>query len=526
MEVVDEWTGRHAMALRRALRLTLDGFAERLGTAVRTAAKWSAEPELVPSAELQRALDTLLYQSPDAVKTRFALLLTAEPVTDTAGTEAVQPPTPGELRLTTDQNIAAGLAWLDRAAGWSPGTARTQVARQLDATDPRALQDRGHRRAQVRRDAIGDALAEYYDAGTDNVLYRASTGAGSLNTTVLTRRAWLDLALPLGTDREDFRFSPVEPPAPVLEPSAADAAVHRLADALALDLRLVNAPLYRLTNLDVGHRHIRGTVARTDFVSYALTMDLLENELVDAIATGRPVSPGTLPLRDQHLPDVDAVLNVGSRLCAGGPLALTAIARPGGRRRSGGDYLLLVQERSGRVLNAARRLAVIPKAFHEPLVDYSDDACISATLEREMEEELFGRTDVDSVLGASRHADPMHPSRVSEPMRWLLDHADGGHWRMECTGFGFNLVSGNYEFPSLLVIDDEEWLERFGGHVEANWESDNLRRYSTRDREHLAALAHDPAWSNEGLFALLQGFRRLNELGGDRVNLPDVEWEF
>jgi hypothetical protein len=143
-----------------------------------------------------------------------------------------------------------------------------------------------------------------------------------------------------------------------------------------------------------------------------------------------------------------------------------------------------------------------------------------------MEEELFGRTDVDSTNGELRHADPMHPSRLSEPMRWLLDRVDGGHWRMECTGFGFNLVSGNYEFASLIVIEDEEWWGRFGGSIEANWESDALRRYSSRDRVLLDALAHDPSWSNEGLFALLQGFRRLAAIGGDRMQLPTVEWEF
>jgi hypothetical protein len=33
-------------------------------------------------------------------------------------------------------------------------------------------------------------------------------------------------------------------------------------------------------------------------------------------------------------------------------------------------------------------------------------------------------------------------------------------------------------------------------------------------------------WSNEGLFALLQGFRRLAIIGGDRAELPTVEWEF
>jgi len=52
---------------------------------------------------------------------------------------------------------------------------------------------------------------------------------------------------------------------------------------------------------------------------------------------------------------------------------------------------------------------------------------------REMEEELFGRDDIDSTVTVQRSADPMHPSRLSEPMRWLLESAA---LRMESTGFG------------------------------------------------------------------------------------------
>jgi hypothetical protein len=41
----------------------------------------------------------------------------------------------------------------------------------------------------------------------------------------------------------------------------------------------------------------------------------------------------------------------------------------------------------------------------------------------------------------------------------------------------------------------------------------------------MSELINDPSWSNEGLFAMLQGLRRLSEIGGNRVNLPPVELE-
>jgi hypothetical protein len=254
------------------------------------------------------------------------------------------------------------------------------------------------------------------------------------------------------------------------------------------------------------------------FIGYwALT---LEGELLDAIVGDVASRPGALPLRDRYLPDLDVLLDMSSRLCAGGVLALCAIARSADSYRGGADYVLLVQERSGHVLNAAGQLAVIPKGFHRPLADYRCDAQVGATLRREMEKELFGRSDVDNTVSPHIVAAPMHPSRLSEPMRWLTTVP--GALRMECTGFGLNLVSGNYEFASLIVIEDEKFWNRYGGHIEANWESAGLRLYSSLDRELLAGLIDDERWSNEGLFALLLGLSRLGELGGRRVNLPDI----
>ena len=86
------------------------------------------------------------------------------------------------------------------------------------------------------------------------------------------------------------------------------------------------------------------------------------------------------------------MVDVSTRLYARGALALTAIARPADPFRGEADFLLLVQERSGHVLNANRRLAVIPEGFHQPLADVRADAQIGATLRREIEEELFGAT--------------------------------------------------------------------------------------------------------------------------------------
>lgn len=372
------------------------------------------------------------------------------------------------------------------------------------------------------------ALSAYYaDLPSGYGCYSAHLGADetAVETSVLSCPDWLDLDCPLiaTADRLTLAGAPCKLDLALDEPAAGQAA-QRLAEILAVGVRLTDQPIFHLVDVNVRTGRIGGAVGVTRFLQYALTMDLLEGELIDAVTAGLAApTPGSLPLRDRYLPDPASVLDVSGRLCAGGALALFAMARPADPHRGPADYVLLVQERSGRVVNAASRLAVIPKGLHQPLTDFRADARIGATLRREMEEELFGREDIDCTLANQRTADPMHPSRLSEPMAWLM--ADRRRLRMECTAFGLNLVSGNFEFAGLILIQDEEFWTRFGGHIAANWESSNIRQYSSLDRQFLTDLVHDTAWSNEGLFAMLQGLRRLAEIGGNRVDVPTIDWE-
>ena len=53
---------------------------------------------------------------------------------------------------------------------------------------------------------------------------------------------------------------------------------------------------------------------------------------------------------------------------------------------------------------------------------------------------------------------------------------------------------------------------------------ERIRRSSSRDTAGLQALITDPAWSNEGLFAFLEGLQRLQAVGDPaRRALPAIE---
>lgn len=467
-------------AARRAAGFTQEALAEALHVDRTTIIRWEAG-ENAPLPYIRPKLGRLLSQSPDQLRE----IIDGAPVRGQAWPD-----------------LDAAFGWLDERAGWGPGGSARKVADRLakSGRDTASAVDRGR---------IADTLAAYYGG---NRTYGVRLDGLDIVTSIATRPEWLELRCALTPDTDRASVRP-EMPRSVLSDFAAKAAVGRLADAAARNVRIRNEPIYRLMDIDIGQT-VTADYTLVPFAEYALTMDLLERELADAIGRGT----GGLPLRDAYMPDMASVFDLSGRLCAGGVVALCAIARPADPEHGPADYMILIQERSAHVLNAARRLAVIPKGFHAPLADYRADARIRSTLRRELEEELFGRTDVDSTISSPKVAAPMHPTRLSEPMRWLTE--DFNRVRTECTAFGLNLVSGNYEFACLIVINDEEFWPRFGGHVEANWEASGLRQYSTLDRNMIAELIADESWSNEGLFALIQGLRRLRELDPARVSLP------
>jgi DNA-binding XRE family transcriptional regulator len=498
------WRRAGLAAARKAAGYTQESLAAELHVAPSTIVRWEAG-EYAPLPYLRPKLARLLGCSRQQLD------------------DLIREPDRGVGQLGPDIDFACD--WLDRQADRTSGASRRMVISGVASLDTAELRDQDIRRSRVNRSDVASALVDYYGprAGSHG-MYVARFDDCEIATSIISRADWLDLACLLTPNSERLELTSTVINGQIsFDDVAARHAVNRLVDIAAREVRIADLPLYGLTSLDISENVIVGSLNLTSFLKYALTTDLVEGELIDAIAGGSTIEPGRLPLRDTYLPSAASILDIESRSCVGGALALFAIARPADRYRGPADYLLLIQERAGHVLNTTGRLAVVPKGFHQPLSDHRAGAPISATLRRELEEELFGRDDVDNTLGERRIADPMHPNRLSEPMRWL--DSDRDRLRLECTGFGFNLVNGNYEFASLMVIDDEEFWIRYGDRIEANWESIGLRQYSSLDRRFIAELIADESWSNEGLFALLQGLRRLGQTGGSRVNLPKVEWD-
>lgn len=88
MQVIAQWTGGHADALRRALRMSQESFAEYLGVVPRTVAYWRERPEKPPQPRMQAILDTALDKASERAKAQFAVLV-SEISNHPAGTDPV-----------------------------------------------------------------------------------------------------------------------------------------------------------------------------------------------------------------------------------------------------------------------------------------------------------------------------------------------------------------------------------------------------------------------------------------------------
>lgn len=75
MDAVASWDASKADALRTALRMTNEQFAEHLGVSVRTVAYWRKNPAMAPLLATQEILDTALARASEQVKAQFWLLV-------------------------------------------------------------------------------------------------------------------------------------------------------------------------------------------------------------------------------------------------------------------------------------------------------------------------------------------------------------------------------------------------------------------------------------------------------------------
>ncbi|MEU4421273.1 hypothetical protein AB0F81_11655 [Actinoplanes sp. NPDC024001] len=101
MIVVTTWKGRNAEALRLALRLSCDDFANRLGVSPRGVAKWAAKPDAALSLQSHQLLDHVLREVDDEVRARYVQMVTDLETTEAADAE----PTTTSVVVPADRGL-------------------------------------------------------------------------------------------------------------------------------------------------------------------------------------------------------------------------------------------------------------------------------------------------------------------------------------------------------------------------------------------------------------------------------------
>lgn len=120
MTTVDLWTGYEARALRTALRLTISGFAGHLGVGTRTVDRWEARGRsIVPTVDMQAAMDTSLANASEAAIARFAELAAGSTVQIPTSTEGIE--TTLDVPLSTIGDEGDALELMRRVAASAVG---------------------------------------------------------------------------------------------------------------------------------------------------------------------------------------------------------------------------------------------------------------------------------------------------------------------------------------------------------------------------------------------------------------------
>jgi transcriptional regulator with XRE-family HTH domain len=133
---VQQWTGREASALRAALRMSTRTFAQHLGVALRTVAKWEKlSADTVPRPETQAILDTALARADTLAQGRFETLLAGS----TDGRAGRSPVRAADYETWTE-DIDRAIVCLSRQ---NFSFASNLLNRWLGRHNPRALDDKG-----------------------------------------------------------------------------------------------------------------------------------------------------------------------------------------------------------------------------------------------------------------------------------------------------------------------------------------------------------------------------------------------
>jgi hypothetical protein len=406
------------------------------------------------------------------------------------------------------------IATLAGLLGLSAKELLSMVARHKAALSEKQLKQRVQMESShVTHENVSKFIGTYYGArepSSNLGQYSIVVNGNEIKTTVFVPNRNLNLAIPLESIRSQLGNG-----------SDLTASVQQFAGYAArvaarlenMKVNIWNQKLYRMLDVNLEKRTL--SYSETDFVTYRFTSGLLEDELIDYLIDAKGNMDEVCrnskrsPLRKCILPDLKRLADLRSRVCGGGIGVVFAL-------RQDDYYSIPLQVRSPRLSDGRNRIAVLPKAFHQPMINSELEISLQSTLFRELFEEVFGGEEVTKY---DQHLVYDWYFGACEPLQWFRKHDD---WHAEVVGFGLNAVAGNFDFGMLVVVEDESYYESYRHLMRRNWEATETRWIATNDADGIARIILEGNWVSESLLHFTEGLRRLKELHPNRVSLPDI----
>lgn len=326
------------------------------------------------------------------------------------------------------------------------------------------------------------------------------------------RKDWLDLSIDLISDQTNYNLVSLDPYR--LPRCFWETAESAKKDHSEQKVDIWDQSIYRLVRFEPDSIGMRVDFSVDGFYNFRYSIGLLQDEVWNVLCSSKlDLSNVNLlsdfGLRNQMLPAKN-LLRFDRRISAGGVSTIVAFAR------DDGDFVIPIQVRSSKVSDSPGLLTPIPRAFHQPMVDATEEISIADTVWRELFEELFDGAGVEKQ---SRHVQPNWWQTQSREISWLKANPDA--LSFECICFGLDLLQGNYHFGILLVVKDPEFWRTYKNALIHNWEAAKIMRVFTSNTDQIRNFTTRTDWT-EDLCIFVESILRLREKFPDRVNIPQI----
>lgn len=269
---------------------------------------------------------------------------------------------------------------------------------------------------------------------------------------------------------------------------------------------------FRLLEANLQADRLVVTFGPARFFDYLKSTGAMDVELYDAVAKH---APNRTPIRKIYMPNTQAICDFKRRICLGGVNVVLAM-------KTKDKFNIILQVRSGDVADSRGEIAIVPKGFHQPLMEEFpyESMNFKNSIYRELAEECFGHDleQNDTYIDAYEYF--KNCNGVGEVLNGLENK--NSNFSLHLTRFGFNSITGNYALNALLVIQDPRYHTENIQNIRKNFEAKSFIQCDITDPSTLAHYLDDRRWNDDSIVAFCDALEVMRDRYGVRIT-PQLE---